>query len=132
MNYYLGVDIGTSSVKVLAITETGETIARFAEDLSILSPQEGQQEQNPEDILEAVLSVLKQVMHDLKEQPLGVSFSAAMHGLICVDENGKTLTNCWLWSDARSAEVAQSLRKNALGDIIFSATGIRMISFSSR
>lgn len=123
MNYYLGVDIGTSSVKVLAITEKGKTIVRFSQDLSILSNKEGHQEQNPEHILEAVVSVLSQLMNELKEQPLGISFSAAMHALICVDANEGLLTNCWLWSDARSAEVAQSLRKNALGDIIFSATG---------
>lgn len=123
MNYYLGLDIGTSSIKVLAITEEGKTIARFAEDLSILSTEKGEQEQNPEDILNAVLSVLQQVKSEIEEQPLGISFSAAMHGLICVDAKGNLLTNCWLWSDARSVEVAQSLRKNTLGDIIFSDTG---------
>lgn len=123
MNYYLGIDIGTSSVKVLAITEKGKTIARFAKDLSIFSLEEGYQEQKPEDILEAVIDVLAQVMSEINEQPLGISFSAAMHGLICVDTKGDLLTDCWLWSDARSAEVAHSLRKNALGDIIFSATG---------
>lgn len=123
MNYYLGVDIGTSSVKVLAITEVGKTIARFAKNLSTLSPQEGYQEQNPEDILAAVVGVLAQVINEINEQPLGVSFSSAMHGLICVNSKGKLLTDCWLWSDARSAEIAKSLRENALGDIIFSATG---------
>ncbi len=123
MNYYLGVDIGTSSVKVLAITAEGKTLARFAENLSILTPQEGFQEQNPEVILNAVVIVLKKVMTEIKEQPRGISFSSAMHGLICVDAEAQLLTNCWLWSDARSVEVAESLRKNGLGDIIFAATG---------
>ena len=123
MNYYLGVDIGTSSVKVLAITDAGKTIARFAEDLSILALQQGHQEQNPEAILAIVVDILAQVMNEVKEQPAGISFSSAMHGLICVDAKGNLLTNCWLWSDARSIEVAESLRKNAFGDIIFSATG---------
>ena len=130
MNYYLGVDIGTSSVKVLAISETGKTIARFAKDLSILSPQEGYQEQNPEHILEALVSGLQAMINELKKQPLGVSFSSAMHGLICIDKDENILTNCWLWSDARSSEVAQSLRENALSDIIFAATGTPIHSMS--
>ena len=123
MNYYLGVDIGTSSVKTLAITAEGKTLARFSEDLSILTPQEGTQEQNPEAILDAVINVISRALTEIKEQPKGISFSSAMHGLICVDGEGKLLTNCWLWSDARSVELADSLRKNALGDIIFAATG---------
>jgi len=130
MNYYLGVDIGTSSVKVLAITETGKTVARFAEELAIESLKEGYQEQNPESILQALINVLRRVMNELKEQPLGISFSVAMHGLICIDVNGNLLTNCWLWSDARSTEIAQSLRKNTLGDIIFSATGTPLHAMS--
>ena len=123
MNYYLGVDIGTSSVKTLAITAEGKTIARFSEDLSILTPKKGDQEQDPELILDAVISVLTKAIIEIKEQPLGISFSSAMHGLICVDAEGKLLTNCWLWSDARSVEVADSLGKNELGGLIFAATG---------
>lgn len=123
MNHYLGIDIGTSSVKVLAVTPTGKTLGRYSADIETHSPHRGYQEQRPEDILRAVITALAAAVKNTKGEVLGAGFSSAMHGLICVDENDKPLTNCWLWSDARSAEVAQSLKKNALGDKIFAETG---------
>ena len=130
MNYYLGIDIGTSSVKILAVNENGKVRARFSEKLTTCRPATNRREQNPEEVLQALLRTLIKAHREFDKPPAGMGFSTAMHGLIAVDAHDNPLTDCWLWSDARSAEIAESLRKNAVGDEIYAASGTPLHAMS--
>lgn len=119
----LGVDVGTTSVKVLAADIEGKNI--YAEDASypLHQPQDGYREQDPQEILEAVHKTVKAVISRLDQAIAGVSFSTAMHSLLAVDEAGKPITPMLTWADTRSQKYAEELRGTPLGDKIYQCSG---------
>lgn len=92
----------------------------------LITPQLDRSEQDPEAILQNMREVLAEALAEAKQrEPLrGIVFSAAMHGLLAVDEAGKPLTNIWLWSDLRAAKMAITLRYNNTGIGIYKRTGV--------
>jgi gluconokinase len=120
----IGVDIGTSSTKAVLYDERGRMQARHGVEYPLHTPASGAAEQDPEQIVAAVLDTLQGVASSV---PAGVPvacvcFSAAMHSLIAVDAAGAPLTRCITWADARSAPWAQRL-KNDGGMAIYRRTG---------
>lgn len=125
MSYYLGVDIGTTSTKAVAFSETGEVLAIHSSFYSMQHPQEGWSEQDPDEIWEAVLAAVNTVVRQLApDEPRFVSFSAVMHSLLAVDDAGMPLTPCIVWADNRAAGMAASLRRNEQGTAFYHATGV--------
>ncbi len=123
MAYFLGIDIGTTSTKALAVSEEGQNIALARASYPTLSPQPGFQEQDPEKLEEAVIHVLKQVAEETGKTPKAIGFSCAMHSLIAVDEAGRLLTKAILWSDSRSQKQARALRETELGRELYRRCG---------
>ncbi len=121
-DYFLGLDIGTSSVKAVAFDRHGHFLNKKSIPCHTISPQPGWQEQNPETLVESVSEVIRQLVAE-NGQPIAVALSSAMHSLIAVDENGQPLTRCILWSDTRSAGIAESLKNSEAGKEIYRATG---------
>ncbi|MBX2961113.1 MAG: gluconokinase [Cyclobacteriaceae bacterium] len=109
----LAIDIGTSSVKALAIDHSGNEI--FAHQLSYSThhPQPGYSEQDPEEIYRAVTEVITRCPSAVKQKISAISFSSAMHSVMAVDINGLPLTPLIIWSDLRSKEESRSLRTNS-------------------
>lgn len=129
MNCLLGVDLGTTNVKILAVApNTWKIPSHTSIPLTTLSPQTGYAEQDPEAIWQAVRQGLSEVMLTTQKQQItlvGVSFSAGMHSLLAVDAEGSPLTNALLWSDNRAEPQAASLHttESALGNDIYAHTG---------
>ncbi|MBC7923471.1 MAG: gluconokinase [Ferruginibacter sp.] len=126
MNCIIGVDIGTTSTKTIAFDLGGQVIAKADAKYPILYPEPTYCEQDPEEILRAVVSTLRRVTDELKKgshSPLGVSFSGAMHSLIAMDEQGKPLTNSIIWADTRSKEYATRIKHSPEGHTIYLRTG---------
>src|SRR6188768_862212 len=110
MNYYLGVDIGTTSAKAVAFSASGEILSQYSAGYEMLHPQTGWCEQSPDEILQAVVEGINRVQNELAPaQPTLISFSAAMHSLLLVDKNGDPVTNSIIWADSRAVEVAAEL-----------------------
>jgi gluconokinase len=131
MNYYIGVDIGTTATKVVAFSSTGEVLAHDAGSYKMLHPQAGWSEQQPGDIVKAVIDGISKIYHQLMPaKPVLVSFSAPMHSLILVDDNGKPLTNCIIWADNRAVSIAESLKKTAQGKKMYENTGVPIHAMS--
>jgi gluconokinase len=111
----LGVDIGTTNLKALAIdTATGQLIAHATRPVDTLTPKTGWAEQDPEAIWQLLTEVLAEVNTELATTGAtldGVCFSTAMHSLMAVDGAGKPLTNALIWSDNRAAREAADLRR---------------------
>lgn len=125
MNYSIGIDIGTTAAKAVAFSERGEVLARYATDYKMRHTQPDYSEQDPDEILAAVTSGIQQVVQVLHPHyPSFVSFSAAMHSLILVDEKGKLLTPCIIWADNRAAAIAETLKKRDEGPLFYHSTGV--------
>ena len=112
--YLIGVDIGTSSTKVIAVRHDGKVMARHQQDYSTQQPQPGYSEQDPEEILKAVKGGIRSVAMLLKQDPTAVSFSCAMHSIMAVDHAHQALTPLIIWADNRSQSVADSITSKTL------------------
>ena len=125
MNYYLGVDIGTTSSKAVAFSANGEILSQYSFGYEMLHPQSGWCEQSPDDILRAVVEGINKVQNELAPaQPLLISFSAAMHSLLLIDKNGDPLTNSIIWADSRAVDIAAGLRNSSRGTSIYRLSGV--------
>jgi gluconokinase len=123
MEYVLGVDIGTGSVKAVAVNLQGHSFEVCQQHYSFNSPKPGYHEQNPEQIWGAFATSIKCIINKTGAQPLAISLSSAMHSLIAVDENCSPLAPMMTWADNRSAEIATRLKATEEGISIYKATG---------
>ena len=121
--YYIGIDIGTTSTKAIALTLPGKVLALERASYPTLSPQPGFQEQEPEALLKAVAEVLGKLARQLESPPAAIGLSCAMHSLIAVDEAGTPLANALLWSDRRSEKQAEKLKGTAEGRAFYKTCG---------
>ncbi|NJL86110.1 MAG: gluconokinase [Leptolyngbyaceae cyanobacterium SM1_1_3] len=125
-NYIIGVDIGTTSTKAVLFSAKGDVIEQHAIEYPLLSPTADVQEQDPDEIFEAVINSVKTVVDqtqiDLGDLA-GASFSAAMHSLIAVDTKGQPLTPSITWADRRSAPWVDKIRQHYDAHALYSRTG---------
>jgi gluconokinase len=122
----LGVDIGTTSTKTVAYDVSGAVLASASSGYPLHEPQPGYAEQDPDQIVAAVLSTIRSVVSDLRPQDVpiaGLSFSSAMHSLIGLDPDGRPLTPSVTWADSRAADQAEPLRSTAAGLALHRRTG---------
>jgi len=126
MKYLIGLDIGTSSTKAIAFDLLGNIISKCNIGYPILNPKPSFSEQNPDEMFEAVIDSIKNVVNENANKGnelLAVSFSAAMHGIIAVNGKGEKLTDCIIWADTRSTEVSESIKNSDVGHEIYMRTG---------
>lgn len=119
----LGIDVGTTGVKVLAADIEGKNICAEDTSYALHQPQDGYREQDPQELLNAVHKTVAAVVDQINQPVAGVSFSTAMHSLLAVDETGKPLTPMLIWADTRSREYAEKLRHDPLGKALYRRTG---------
>ncbi|WP_304057040.1 xylulokinase [Levilactobacillus namurensis] len=103
--YVLGVDLGTSAVKVSALDHSGQIVAQESFGYDLIQKQPGYNEQNPEDwVSGTTVAIVRLILNDhlAAEDIEGLSFSGQMHGLVLLDENKKVLRPSILWNDTRS------------------------------
>ncbi|RYY26604.1 MAG: gluconokinase [Sphingobacteriaceae bacterium] len=126
--YILGVDIGTGSVKAVAVNLSGQAFASAKKHYPVMQPEPGFAEQDPELIWQAFLDCIRKVTTQLEQPPEAISLSCAMHSLILADAKGKPLTNMLTWADTRSAAIAEKLRFSADGKSLYEQNGTPIYS----
>lgn len=119
----MGIDIGTGSTKAVALDRTGSVIAVAQQYYTISHPLPGWSEQDPESIWMAFCAALQDIIGQCGNPPDAVVLSAAMHSVLVLDESGKPLAPAMLWSDTRSAAIAEQLKNTPEGILIYQATG---------
>ncbi|WML50745.1 gluconokinase [Neobacillus sp. PS3-12] len=125
-SHYLGVDIGTTSTKAVLFKKDGTVVSMHHVGYSLNSPSPTVAEQNPDEIVAAVVETMKVAMQKggITSGDLAlVSFSSAMHSVIAVDESGKPLTQCITWADTRATEWAEKIKNEMNGLEIYRRTG---------
>ncbi|GAA4067253.1 gluconokinase [Amphibacillus indicireducens] len=108
----IGLDMGTTSVKVVIFDLKGKLITQTEELITTSYPKSDWAEQNPNEIEKACILAMKNAISELnksQDKVLAVGISAAMHSLICIDEEMDPLSPVMIWSDKRSSQIAEKL-----------------------
>ena len=126
MEFVIGIDIGTTHCKAIAISPEGKLLQQWQSGYPTIQELEGQSEQEPELVFHAVLNLLKESCQAFKKDRklIAVGFSAAMHSILAIDENGKPLTNAFTWADNRSEVYALKLKTEGKQDLLYPRTGV--------
>jgi xylulokinase len=120
----VGIDVGTTGVKAVAIDPEGDVIAQAESTYGLSTPQPGWSEQDPEDWVRASHDALA----DLGVQPAALGLSGQMHGLVALDAADRVLRPAILWNDQRTgAECAEIERRIGL-DRLIALTGNRALA----
>ena len=131
MDYFIGIDIGTTSTKAVAFDATGIVLAQQAFHYPIQHPAADKSEQSPEQIFIAVVNGLEFIVNQLpRYNPVLVSFSAAMHSLILIDNNNLPITDCIIWADNRASNLAEDLKLTEEGKVFYKASGVPIHAMS--
>ncbi len=118
MSITLGIDIGTSATKTLAIDETGAILASASQEYPCDHPRPGWSEQNPELWWEATRKTLAEVLSSGQfraEDVAGIGLSGQMHGSVFLDAAGRVIRPALLWNDQRTAAECAEIEHKAGG-----------------
>ncbi len=119
--YYIGIDLGTSSVKLILCDKEGNVLKSVTKDYPISYPEDGYSEQNPLDWYEKTLEALSEICEGVGDKVKGLSIAGQMHGLVMLDENDNVIRPAILWNDSRSVKECEYLNetigKKALGEM---------------
>jgi gluconokinase len=124
---FVGIDLGTSAVKVLAVTTGGRELTSASAFYALLTPHPDFVEQDADTIYRATMQVLERVLADVRlrgSQVAAIGFSSAMHGILAVDENGEPLSHVITWLDRRSAAIADGWRSDGTAHELYGRTGV--------
>ncbi len=113
--YYIGVDLGTSAVKLLLMEGSGKIVNIVSKEYPLSFPKPGWSEQAPQDWWEQVKAGIKDLVSGVDaSQVAGISFGGQMHGLVILDENDDVIRPAILWNDGRTTEECDYLN-NTIG-----------------
>ena len=112
--YYIGVDLGTSALKLVMMDSRGELVKSVSKEYPLYFPYSGWSEQNPTDWFLAVKEGLKELAAGAAEKIAGISFGGQMHGLVILDKDDNVLRPAILWNDGRSTKETDYLN-NVIG-----------------
>ncbi|MFC6179739.1 gluconokinase [Lactiplantibacillus daowaiensis] len=124
MQAMLGVDIGTTSTKVVLYDQNGQVIASANHGYPLYQTTPGMAEEAPAEIYQAMVQGLTEVTAKQPQLPIGgISFSAAMHSLILLAADGQPLTRMYTWADNRAKAAADQLRTRSDALTLYQHTG---------
>lgn len=118
MAVYLGIDIGTSGTKTLAIREDGTILASATAEYPLSHPKPGWSEQDPEHWWQATIKTTREVLKKSKvkkEEVAGIGLSGQMHGSVFLDKKHEVIRPALLWNDQRTAPECDEITRAAGG-----------------
>jgi len=111
---YIGIDLGTSAVKLILMDGSGKIVKIVSKDYPISFPKPGWSEQDPKDWWNATIEGIKELTMQVdKSQVAGISFGGQMHGLVVLDKEEEVIRPAILWNDGRTGA-----ETNYLNDVI--------------
>ncbi len=109
---YIGVDLGTSAVKLLLMESGGRIVKIVSKEYALSFPHPGWSEQNPEDWYEQSIAGLKELLDGQdKSKVAGISFGGQMHGLVILDKDDNVIRPAILWNDGRTTKETEYLNE---------------------
>jgi xylulokinase len=119
----IGLDVGTSGARAVAIDLNGHVIAAASEGYPLSTPRPGWTEQDPEQWWVASQAVLNQVVSQLSDPPLGVGLTGQMHGSVFLDAADSVIRPALLWSDQRTANECRTITEKVGRERLIEITG---------
>ncbi len=120
---FIGVDLGTSAVKLILMDETGKIIRTVSKEYPISFPHPGWSEQDPSDWYEQSIAGIREVIEGYEDKVRGISFGGQMHGLVVLDEEDNVIRPAILWNDGRTAKECEFLNETIGRDVLTEETG---------
>ncbi len=120
----VGLDVGTSGVKALAISPSGEVLARAERGYELSTPRPGWAEQDPEDWWRAA----ERALAELAVEPSSIGYSGQMHGLVVLDKRNEVLRPAILWNDQRTAAECTEIEERVGVERLIELTGNRALT----
>ena len=112
---YIGIDLGTSAVKLLLMDSEGKIVNIVSREYPLYFPHPGWSEQKPEDWYAQTMDGIKELIAGVdKSQVAGISFGGQMHGLVILDKDDNVIRPAILWNDGRTTEETDYLN-NVIG-----------------
>ncbi len=109
---FIGVDLGTSAVKLLLMDENGKICKIVSREYPLYFPHPGWSEQNPEDWFAQSMEGIRELTADCdKSQVQGISFGGQMHGLVALDDQDQVIRPAILWNDGRTGKQTDYLNQ---------------------
>lgn len=103
--YYIGVDLGTSSIKLVLMEENGDIKNIVTKEYPLYFPKPGWSEQKPEDWYNQFIAGMEELLTGFGHGRVdGISFGGQMHGLVLLDKDDNVLRPAILWNDGRTQE----------------------------
>ena len=110
--YFIGIDLGTSAVKLLLMNEEGVIKKSVSREYPLSFPKPGWSEQKPEDWYRGTEDGLKELLEGIaKDEVKGIGFGGQMHGLVVLDEEDRVIRPTILWNDGRTAKETEYLNR---------------------
>lgn len=110
--YFIGIDLGTSSIKLILIDHTGTVIKEASQDYRLIQPAQGWKEIRPETWWEAAEISMKALLEGIDAgQVEGIGITGQMHTIIMLDEHGDSIRPALMWNDIRTKELLPDLKK---------------------
>ena len=115
MNLYIGIDVGTSAMKLLLMDESGNIKNEVSKEYPLEFPQPGWSQQNPEDWRKAVMEGILELLRGFEASDVaGIGCGGQMHGLVILDKDDQVIRPAILWNDGRTAKQVDYLN-NEIG-----------------
>ena len=128
---YIGIDLGTSSVKLLLIDDKGKIRKEVTKEYPLYYPQENWSEQNPEEWYDKTFEGLKDLVMGYENEIKAISFSGQMHGLVLLDAEDKIIRPAILWCDQRTSLECDEINSYFGKDILKLTGNIALTGFTA-
>ena len=120
----VGIDVGTSAVKVIAVADDGEVLERREVAYPLSTPKPGWSEQNPDDWWRAT----EEALEGLTDGVAGIGLSGQMHGLVTLDAADRPIRPAILWNDQRTGAECAEIEERVGFDRLVELTGNRALT----
>jgi len=121
---FIGIDVGTSSIKALLVNPNGEVLANSNPQYPFQTPAPLWAETDPEVWWHATCAALKELLKDQKPERIGgVGLTGQMHGLVLLDQEGQPLRPCIMWNDQRSYKECDEMTESIGQSEVLRITG---------
>lgn len=123
MSVTIGLDVGTSGVRALAVDESGRIISEASAGYPLLSPRPGWSEQNPEDWWQAIRETLGKIASETGDKVIGIGLTGQMHGSVFLDSAEEVIRPALLWNDQRTEAQCEKITELVGGERLISISG---------
>ena len=130
--YYIGLDVGTSSVKALLVSQNGEVVRSATPEYPFQTPKPMWAETDPDVWWDATQQAIRTLLEEVNpEEIAAVGLTGQMHGMVALDGKGQVLRPCIMWNDQRSYQECEEITSKVGESEVLKITGNPCLLYTS-